>query len=275
MDPPSGWVYEVENGMVIREGTFDKLVRSVRRHFTVNNYPIPPNLEAVIQDQMCRANPQSICEGEGPTRFFPSAKQIEEGTKKLLALSLEFSKVGDPMVPQEVADERARMCLGCPMKRNVWGCFVCTKLVELVTKTYGRSTPYDRDLYGCGVCGCVNAAQVHLDVKLLAKTAPEASVSDYPTAGCWKRTALETHYGLDHNDSDRTSEPRSDNASECVGGATEEPDRERGAGESDLQEADAGAVPAGEAPGEDQEPVGWEPSVHGIIEEEARTGLAE
>lgn len=254
MDPPSGWVYQVENGMLIREGTFDKLVRSVKKHFQVNDYPIPNNLEAVIQDQICRANPQSICVGEGPTRFFPSKKQVEEGTKKLLAMAKDMKEMEDPFVTQEEAEERARMCVGCEMKRNVWGCFVCAQLVKLVTKTYNKSTSLDRDLYGCGVCGCVNSAQIHLVPKLLAKTATKASVSDYPTAGCWKRTALETYYGLDHNDADRTSEPRSNNPSERIGGATEEPDRERGAGESDLQEADAGAVPAGEAPGPDQEP---------------------
>jgi len=196
MDPPSGWVYEVENGHVIKAGTFDKLIALIQRHFEVNGYPIPDNLREVVEHEICMLNPQSICKGDGPTRFFPSRRQVEEGTEKLLKVRREISEAGsNAFVSQEEADRRAQLCVACPMKRNLWGCFVCDKLVKMVTKTYKRETSYDKLSYGCGVCGCINSAQVWLEDFVLAKVTPKETVCDYPQTGCWKRTALENYYG--------------------------------------------------------------------------------
>lgn len=272
MDPPSGWVFTVENGFTIKEGTFDKLLVQIRRHFEVNGYAIPDNLPEVVENYICLQNPTSICHGEGPKRFFPSKREIEEGTRKLLAARAEMEKHEDPFVSAEEANERAKMCVECPMKRNQWGCFLCDELVKLVVKTYGRTTPYDKLTLGCGVCGCINSAQIHLKPIVLAKTAKVETVSDYPEIGCWKRKALETHYyGDNEREAEQDHSTGIHGADEQGGQAGQEPSIERGSGQGDLPETQTGRIPSGPTEGTDQEPARRESPVQPDRPEEPGT----
>ena len=165
MDPPSGWIFEVENGFTIRAGHFEKLIRSIKRHLETNNYEIPDNLEEIIEHYICLQNPEGICTGDGPKRFFPSRTQVEAATKVMIAA---FTQGEDALISPEVAEKRAAQCVECPRNLNIWGCFLCTGFMKLITRTYKRQTPFDKKLRACSVCGCVNAAQVHLSEKILA-----------------------------------------------------------------------------------------------------------
>jgi len=239
MDPPSGWVFEMENGFVIKAGTFDKLIVDIKRHMEVNDYPIPDNLREVVEHEICMLNHTSICKGDGPSRFFPTRREIEYGTQKLLEVRRQIvAKGGECFVTQEEADSRAQQCVACPMKRNLWGCFVCDKLVKLITKTYKRTTPYDNLTYGCGVCGCVNSAQVHLQAFVLAKTTPKETVSDYPETGCWKRKLLENHYGEYKQPPFNGGAARVSNSDDSGGEGTPEPDNSPATSTGNLPETE-------------------------------------
>lgn len=190
MDPPSGWVFEVENGFYIKAGHFQKLVDQVRRHLEINKHEIPINLEEVIEHYICLQNPQSVCTGDGPKRFFPSRKEVESATKAILAVVSDDGK--QSFCSQEEAEQRAAQCVDCRNNLNIWGCFLCTGLMKLITKIYKRSTKQDSKLKACGVCRCVNAAQVHLSEKVLVKLPKTAVLTDYPDPpDCWKRALLE------------------------------------------------------------------------------------
>jgi len=186
MDPPSGWVFEVENGFHVRAGNFDKLIAKIRLHLVTNDHDIPENLEEVVEEYLCMQNPPGICIGDGPKRFFPTKTQVEAGTKAMIkAFALKGSEA---LVSKEIAEKRAQECVSCKRNINIWGCFLCTGLMKLITKAYKRSTPLDSHLRACSVCGCVNAAQVHLSEKVLANLPSDALVTDYPD--CWKRRLL-------------------------------------------------------------------------------------
>ena len=194
MDPPSGWVFPIENGFVIKAGHFDKLIREIIRHLEVNGHEIPDNLEDIVENYICTQNPQSICEGDGPKRHFPNSREIETVTKAIVQVA---RKGKDAFVSQEEAQKRAEVCAGCPKNINVWGCFLCTGLMKLITKSYGRKTTVDGYLRACAVCKCVNAAQVHLSKKVLANLPTDVDIKDYPEKDeypCWKRELLEEEF---------------------------------------------------------------------------------
>lgn len=269
MDPPSGWIAQMESGLVIKAGTWRKLILKIHKHIEVNSGSIPENLEEIIMHELCLLNPESICEGDGPKRFFPSRKEMETGTKKLLDARAEMRKSDrDPFVSQEIAEERAAECFGCEMKRNLWGCFVCDQLVKLVTRTYGKQTSLDRDLYGCGVCGCINSAQVHLQDFVLAKTASADSIPDYPP--CWKRKALENIHG-------RTTESTTEQpaTNDGKGSTIQEPDKQPETGKSDLSDPKTGTFSTSTFPSPSEGATRRSPPIQSSEKEIEGSGMAQ
>jgi hypothetical protein len=191
-EPRGGWLYYTDEGFEIKSGTFDKLVRDTEKHLKVNDKEIPDNLADLIQHQICLRCPESMCTGDGPKRFFPSAVTVTNGTRALIRLWLSGSS---GYVDQETAEKRARDCVVCPYNIRSGGCFFCSSLYKTVKKTLNRSTKYDKHLFICSVCGCLNAAQIHVGKSVLSKTVTKKSLEDYPATGCWKRTLLENEDG--------------------------------------------------------------------------------
>lgn len=103
-----------------------------------------------------------------------------------------------PLVSQEVANARAKICFACHNNKNSTetaakggGCSSCKKfstyaiLGPLRTQLIqNRKTPHDASLKTCAICGCENQLQIWFSPEDLGIT-PE-TVNAYPTF-CWKK----------------------------------------------------------------------------------------
>ena len=130
-------------------------------------------------------------EGEAPAlkkRFFPNQSQIVNGTKAILAGLTQGKKA---LVTQEEAEERAKICSVCPNNLHIGGCYSCSAAYNLVKRVFDRKTRYDHVLRVCSICGCLNAAQVHVTAKILKDSSKGMDAKDYPETNCWKRELLE------------------------------------------------------------------------------------
>lgn len=157
----------------------------IKDHRKGNN--LPPLSPAEAEDQLCRQLPPGWCEGSDPNRPFVDTRFTVGDVADVMKVFVSFAGSGFQFVSQEEANRRARICLGCYNNVNVAGCGACRQLAGFVTGTIAqRSTPHDAALKVCGVCRCVNRAQVHVPLSALdAKDSPEKQAL-YPSF-CWQK----------------------------------------------------------------------------------------
>lgn len=190
--PPRGgfWIYTHPiSGTKFRASQLNAILVSIRKHEEDNGYPIQSNSE--IESQLCVNHPFSCSENPpvAPRRLHLS--DIVHGTKVIAS----FKRAGSPLVDQEEAERRAGICINCP--RNVdyaKPCSgICQELVDLVKSLVGgAATKYDSMLKACDICGCANAAQVHVPIEFLSKgVTPEMMVQFKTVSTCWKWRGIE------------------------------------------------------------------------------------
>lgn len=148
---------------------------------------LPPISEADAQDQLCAQLPPEWCEGSDPNRPFVNPRFSLGDVGDVMRVIASWIGSGFQFVSQAEADRRARICVGCYNNINVAGCGACHQLGKFITGALAqRKTPYDESLKVCGVCRCVNRAQVHIPLEnLAAKDSPEKQAL-YP-AFCWQK----------------------------------------------------------------------------------------
>lgn len=189
--PPSGFTHIFDDGFQIRESSLRQLKLKVRSHMRVNNISVPDNIDDIIEDELCKRNPDSVCKGSGPKRFFPTSTQVYNGT---IAIIKTFQAKGDAFVLQEEADRRAVICSNCDKNTSHLACSACDKAKNFVLNRIKRRTKSDNLLKVCSVCGCYNTAQIHMSKDVLQATTPSGSIKDYPDH-CWKKHLLENTNG--------------------------------------------------------------------------------
>lgn len=99
---------------------------------------------------------------------------------------------GGHPVPNEIAAIRAAGCHQCPKQfRGRWWDKIIKDPIAIAIRAQIAwknemqvSTPYDRDLEMCSVCGCCTQLKVHVPLKhILAHTPPEVFAQFPPQ--CW------------------------------------------------------------------------------------------
>ena len=164
---------------------------AIRNHRLGNEIPINADWIAELDDQMCRYNPswmgvtcRRIGAKLGPRRLSFGA------TMSFLQMLGRWISDGHPYVEQEVAEERAKICSGCP--NNVPSSFSCgnceTKIQQIISVIGGkRSTSLDDKLNSCSICSCNLKAAVHFPLEAQAAGLSEeikAELNAVPW--CWK-----------------------------------------------------------------------------------------
>jgi hypothetical protein len=177
-------------GYVVTADNRDEWFGFIEKHHKDNDIPLPENWRAYYEDQLCRVLPPGMCEyedGTGPsvhisTRF--SILDLQRGTEMLARIATH----PDPLVTQEVAEERGRVCAACPVNVRVGGCFACFSIPQLIVEIKGaHETKADKVLANCGICHCVNRAQVWVKDELLAKgITPDMHKKFQSLHHCWK-----------------------------------------------------------------------------------------
>lgn len=179
--PPDGFRYvDPIDGYVAHDWTYDAWVDNSRSHLQANNRAIPPDLEAQMEDQICKTLPVGWCNYDDPNRPRPSTALGWNDVVSGLTTFARWIATGLSYVSQTEAERRALICSKCYLNVNVEGCGACHKAVAEVTKS--RSTKYDFALRACAVCKCLLKAKVHFPIATLNTSGNNQEL--YPDF-CW------------------------------------------------------------------------------------------
>ena len=185
--PPGGWRYVVpETKTSLKSGSLEDLKREVKKHLEANSLPVPADLAAVIENQLCELiGPEWCSWGSAKYAAHPtmSASDVVNGTKVILSWKLE----GSPFEDQNEANRRAAICASCMMNVHVAGCVGCSGLQGVVRKMVGgKKTAHDHLLKSCAICKCLNGAQVWLPLDTLWRGVTSDINEAFPDH-CWKK----------------------------------------------------------------------------------------
>lgn len=187
--PPDGYRYTFpETGHTIKSWSITAWVDKAREHLEANNLPVPDNLQAIMEDQLCNLLPVTWCEYTDPdrpridTRF--SWADVEQGSKTLF----EWVKQGLPLVSQDEAERRAKICANCYANVRADGCGQsCRELIRAIIGIFvSRQTSVDFRLNACGVCKCVLKNKVHVPLEVIEKYDNPSFQAMFPNF-CWLR----------------------------------------------------------------------------------------
>jgi hypothetical protein len=188
--PPDGYRYvDPEDGFLSHSYDYRTWIEQEAKHLEANGKPVPADLEAIMQEQLCLLLPPGWCSYDDPQRPRPSLA-LEWGD--MMGGLKTFGKwiaQGCGFVPQAEAERRALICSRCYLNMNVVGCASCQKLV---TETIGsRVTKYDYALKACGACKCMLRAKVHFPLDTL-DTETQKLQEIYPEH-CWLKKTGENY----------------------------------------------------------------------------------
>lgn len=192
--PPDFWRYKDPDTGHLTEGrTHHDWIEAARQHRTANNLPIPDNFTAIMEDQLCAQLPPELCEGSDPNRPWVDIRISLGDVGDAMRVFASFALSGFKFASQEEATRRARICVGCYNNINIQGCGACQQLGRFMTGTLAqRKTAHDESLKVCGVCHCLNKAQVHVPLKDLAAKDSTEKQALYPVF-CWQKQGGENY----------------------------------------------------------------------------------
>jgi hypothetical protein len=170
-------------------------MEAVRSHRKANNLPMPDNIEAIAEDQLCGTLPPHLClyeQGDAP----PSDTRIDfsDVVDWLKAIGSKIIS-GEEYVNQAESERRAAICVSCPLNVTiVGGCGGgCKKIAEFFTPGMTKlKTKQDNRLRSCAVCRCYNAIQAHFPLAILEENDNPERQERYPEF-CWKKRSSENY----------------------------------------------------------------------------------
>lgn len=177
-------------GTVIHGRTFREVYQRMIEHCRSNNLPIPMDFEDRVEEWVCLNHPNECQQYVENLPLRPRSlgwMDVLRGTKVMLK---HWTK-GRPLVSQEEADRRGKICAACPLNGKIqYGCLgLCGELAELLKTVAGSlRTPHDEALQSCGICHCFNRVSVwiELDVQWSALNDEMKSACN-SLEWCWKK----------------------------------------------------------------------------------------
>lgn len=193
--PPDGFRFTHETGYVSRGFDPYGWMEDIKRYRKDNGLSIPPNMQQIAEDQMCRTLPPGRCSwetGEPATDYIDIRVTLDDvinGTKVFAT----FVAQGFPLVEQSVAEERAAICAACPANVGIQGCKSCVSFAEKVAEVIGaRKTRADALLEhrSCAWCKCSSKAQPWVPIEILAKGISDELLAKNSFEHCWKKNQI-------------------------------------------------------------------------------------
>lgn len=176
-------------GIRVEAVTWDHLVSKVRDERKANGAPIGLELEDEVEQWACIAHPDEVevVDPRLPKRRSLGLDDVVRGTQILAA----FKLAGSPLVSQQEANRRAKICSRCQMNQ-MWqhGCSICSKVEDVVMKIVGNvRTENDQQLFSCSICSCSLKAAVHIPNSILNRANDAEMNRAFELAeeafGCW------------------------------------------------------------------------------------------
>lgn len=106
-----------------------------------------------------------------------------------LRAMIAFVKDGGRLVSYEVAEQRARVCIACPLNVKIPGCSLeCSAIRGLTMLAVGRRELLreQKQLHFCKVCRCYNAASVWFPIEAKQKAITPEMNAQLPDH-CWQK----------------------------------------------------------------------------------------
>lgn len=182
--PPDNFRYvHSETGVRSEASDYWTWQERIKSHREANTLPSISPDEA--EDQLCQQLPPEWCSQSDPNRPWVDTRFTLGDVGDVMKVFVSFAGSGFQFVEQAEANRRARICVGCYNNINVSGCGACRQLAGFITGSLAqRKTPHDDTLKVCGVCRCLNRAQVHIPLSALdAKDSPDKQAR-HPSF-CW------------------------------------------------------------------------------------------
>lgn len=169
MIPPNGWHFK-EGDVVLKGYSLENLYHVVTNYRAENHLPLN-DVRGDVDSFLCSNHPNN-CHGVDmvvvtsvvpPNRSSELLNDITVWAKNIL-----HSKSPVDMVPDDVADKRAKTCLSCPKNLN-WraGCGACIIAADRLSASIrqARETKSTPVLGGCSVMRHDNRSAVFFDKK--------------------------------------------------------------------------------------------------------------
>ena len=185
MIPPGGWHY-FDSDAKLTSHSYEGLLKTVQNYRAENHLPLG-DVEGDINSYIC-SNWPNFC--HGVDMVVVTSVHPETSQQSLLndittwARNLLNSKTSNNLVSDELAEERAKICRGCPNNKN-WrgGCSSCISATERISASIrnGRDTKSSAVLGGCSIMRHDNRSAIFFDKSKLSKatSTPE---------NCWLNT---------------------------------------------------------------------------------------
>jgi hypothetical protein len=197
--PPGGWYYvQPQSGRIFKHYARDAFFAEIREHRLRNGYPIEPDWQEAIEDELCRSHPEwgkSVCGriaryGERRPISLAAMQSFLNVMAKWIAGIMRGREV---FVSQDEADSRAAICVTCEFNMNIAGsCGACADRIAKALAIIGsRRTKYDDQLGACGICSCALRVAVHVPLEAQHAGLSEELKEDFRKVDyCWKRVGL-------------------------------------------------------------------------------------
>jgi hypothetical protein len=171
--PPGGkYFYHVDElNVTLHDASMTRLLAQVSKYLSDNAREVPPDLEAKVEDYICRNVPEGFCFGSAdgrPRARIVTLASIRDATTRMVMQGGGRVDLGD-------AKKRVDICGQCPHNDRRM-CPSCVGLVSWARRLVNTQCPRDEWLGVCAVDGTALPAKVHV------KTIPGSP--DYPE-NCW------------------------------------------------------------------------------------------
>jgi hypothetical protein len=171
--------------------TWDQLMAKATAARRANGVPIGVDFENEVEQWAVLAHPDEVevWDPDMPKKVRLGLDDIIHGMRVIVALKM----AGSPLVSREEAERRAGICARCYMNQGFSRpCATCGGLEDLVRALVGaQGTSQDDKLHACGICHCLNKAQVWLPLDILAKGVTDQMKTQFSKmaelTGCWKQ----------------------------------------------------------------------------------------
>lgn len=189
--PPGGYRYHDDDlNMDVRANTLDQLTERVASLRRLNGKDPVKDLKDVIEDWICQRIPQSFVLGEKPKsqiRQYMPLSVVKAATEVFLT---KWRVAGRRYCNNDIALNRARICMECPHNRVNKACLGCKGLTPWVRDWTRRTTHLDDDLLICNCCAVMNVAHIHADKAYIREATTSEMLEAMPKT-CWRKQICE------------------------------------------------------------------------------------
>jgi hypothetical protein len=193
--PRNGYVYtDPDTGLELRGPMLQDLVNLVVRHRGVNNLPIAPNIAALVEDAVCRANPPSFSRPaptpvRGPAASSASVDALAAlpeastpvTTSDCVRRTLVLLRRSPRRLSAEDAGPRHLVCRACAANVAEPTCYECFVESVFVPQVGRHKAPWNKFLGMCAIDRTFTKAVIRM------KDTDAFAGINYPEP-CWKIT---------------------------------------------------------------------------------------